>query len=296
MTVYSSIRENKIRTWLIMAIFVIIISGFFYLIGQFFHSPKVYFFIGFVISLLSGVGSYYYSDRVVLAITGARKATKKEFFDYYTVAENLSLATGLPMPRLYVIDDPAPNAFATGRNAHHAVICATTGLLSKLERAEIEGVVGHELSHIKNNDILLASVVSVLVGTIALVSDWIMRSLWWGGGDSDRKENSSLYFFLIIALILAPIAATLIQLAIYRKREYLADASSALITRNPGGLARALEKISRSPFQLRHASNATAHLFIANPFRVNRGLGSWFVNLFSTHPPIEKRIALLRQM
>jgi len=295
MTVYSSIRENRIRTWLIMAIFIAVVSGFFYLIGWFFKSPKIYLFIGFIVSVVSGISSYFYSDKIVLATTGARPATKKEFFDYYTVCENLSLATGLPMPRLYVIDDPAPNAFATGRNAKHAVVCATTGLLSKLERAEIEGVVGHELSHIKNNDILLASVVSVLVGTIALISDWIMRSLWWGGND-DRRDNSFLYFFLIVALILAPIAATLIQLAISRKREYLADASSALITRNPRGLARALEKISRNSLQLKRASNATAHLFVVNPFRVKKGLAGWFVNLFSTHPPIEKRIALLQKI
>jgi len=295
MTIYSSIKENKLKTWLIMALFVVVVSGFFYVIGQFFGSPKVYFSIGLIISLLSGIGSYFYSDKIVLATTGARRATKKEFFDYYRVCENLSLATGLPMPRLYVIDDPAPNAFATGRDAKHAVICATTGLLTKLDRAEIEGVVGHELSHIKNNDILLASVVSVLVGTIALVSDWIMRRLWWGG-DDNRKDNSFLYFFLIIALILAPIAVTLIQLAISRKREYLADASSVLITRNPSGLAGALEKISRDSSQLKRASNATAHLFIINPFRVKHGLGKWFVNLFSTHPPIEKRIAILRQM
>lgn len=231
---------------------------------------------------------------------GAIPADKKKFFNFYTVAENLSTANGLPMPKLYVINDPSPNAFATGRGPKHAVVCVTTGLLQLLDRTELEGVVAHELSHIKNFDILLASVVAVLVGTIALISDWIMRSFWWGGlrgrdDDNDNGRNPLGYIFLILALILGPIVATIIQLAISRKREYLADASGALLTRYPQGLIRALEKISSYPMPMRTATTSTAHLFISNPFKKNKK-SSWFVNLFSTHPPIEERIKILREM
>lgn len=300
MSIYSQIANNRLRTYLIIGIFIFVVSGFFFILGQFLHSPTTYFVIGLILSLISGLGSYFYSDRIVLFTTGAKPAKKEEFFDYYTVGENLALAAGLPMPKLYVIDDPAPNAFATGRDPKHAVVCATTGLLSKLERSELEGVIAHELSHIKNYDVLLASIVSVLVGTIALVSDWIMRSLWWGGiygGEKEEERRNPIGFILlIIVLILAPIVATLIQLAISRRREFLADASAALLTRYPEGLARALEKIARDTNQLKRASPATAHLFIAAPFKKKKGMGKWFLSLFSTHPPIEERIRLLRQM
>lgn len=299
MTIYSQITNNKIRTWLIIFVFIFLVSGFFFLIGQYFDSPVAYFTFGLIFSLASGFFSYFYSDKIVLFTVGAKPANKKEHFNFYTTAENLSIAAGVPMPKLYVIDDPAPNAFATGRNPHHAVVCATTGLLEKLERRELEGVVAHELSHIKNYDILLASIVSVLVGMVALVSDWIMRSFWWGGlreNDEDRQGRNPLFFFLlIIALILTPIVATLIQLAISRRREFLADASGALLTRYPEGLASALEKIAADSSQLKTANSATAHLFISNPFN-KRKINSWLVNLFSTHPPIEERIRILRSM
>jgi len=300
MTIYSQINKNKLRTYFIIFLFIILVTGFFFILGSYFSSPATYFVIGFVFSLLSGLGSYYYSDKIVLFTTGAKPASKKEYFDFYTVTENLSLAAGLPMPKLYVIDDPAPNAFATGRNPAHAVVCATTGLLQKLERAEIEGVVAHELSHIQNYDILLASIVSVLVGTIALISNWIMRSFWWGGisNQNDRGKSKSLVglVLIIVAIILAPIIATLIQLAISRRREFLADAKGALITRYPEGLARALEKISADSVGLKKASPSTAHLFIADPFKKKKGLGNWFVSLFRTHPPIEERVKILRSM
>ncbi len=298
MTVYSQISGNKLKTYAIMGLFIVIFSGFFYIVGNYFGSPVPYFFLGFCIAFLSSFGSYFYSDKVVLMTTRARPADKKNYFDFYTVAENLSMADGLPMPKLYVIDDPAPNAFATGRDPKHAVICATTGLLELMDRTELEGVVAHEMSHVKNYDILVSSVVAVLVGTIALIADWIMRSFWWGGfsGRDDEENKSPLFFILfILVLIITPIVSTLIQLAVSRKREFLADASGALLTRYPEGLARALEKIKGDTHHMASATSSTAHLFIANPFK-KRKSGNWFVNLFSTHPPIDERIKILRNM
>lgn len=299
MTVYDQISSNKLKSFFIVLLFIVIVTGFFYLIGNFFSSsPMTYFVLGFVFSILSSFGSYFYSDKIVLMTTGARPAGKKDFFDFYTVAENLSIADGIPMPKLYYIDDPAPNAFATGRNDKHAIVVATTGLLEKLDRAELEGVVSHELSHIKNYDILLNSMVAVLVGTIALVADWVMRSLWWGGfrRDEDRESrNPFMLVFMIVVLIITPIIATLIQLAVSRRRELLADASGALLTRYPEGLAKALEKISSDKQVMKTATTSTAHLFIADPFK-KKNIKSWFLNLFSTHPPIEERIKILRSM
>lgn len=296
MSIYSQIVSNRRQTILIFVLFIFIFSGFFYLLGQYYQSPNQYLVMGLVISLVSSVGSYFYSDKIVLATTGAKPATKNEYFDLYTVTENLSIGAGLPMPKLYVIDDPAPNAFATGRDPKHAAVAATTGLLQMLDRAELEGVIAHELSHVKNYDILVATVVAVLVGTIALVTDWIMRSFWWGRGDSEnRKANPLMFVLFILVLIITPIVATLIQLAISRQREYLADASGALVTRYPEGLARALEKIAGYPRPMQKATTSTAHLFISNPFKKS-GDRSLMASLFSTHPPAEERIRILRSM
>jgi len=298
MSIYSQINKNRWRTYLIFALFIFITSGFFYLIGQLFDSASSYFLAGLLFSAVSTFGSYFYSDKIILFSTGARPADKKNFFNFYTVAENLSLAAGLPMPKLYVIDDPSCNAFATGRNPQHASVCATTGLLTKLSRAELEGVIAHELSHIKNYDILLMSIVAVLVGSISLVSDWLMRGIFWGNfsrRDDDRDRNPLIFLVAIIVLIITPLIATMIQLAISRKREFLADADAALLTRYPEGLARALERISQDRNQLRTASMATVHLFIINPFKTQKTL-NWLTNLFSTHPPIEERIRILRSM
>lgn len=275
---------------------MLIFSSFFFLLGKYFDSPWEYFFLGFFISLASSVGSYFYGDKLILLTTGAQPANKKQFFDFYTVVENLSLAEGLPMPSIYVINDHSPNAFATGRDPKHAVICATTGLLQIMDRAELEGVIAHEMSHIKNFDILLASIVAVLVGTLALISDWVIRSMWWHRGSDDERSNRNPIFFVlfIVALILTPVIATAIQLTISRKREYLADASAVLLTRYPDGLARALEKLKVSTLPLNHSASATAHLFIDSPFK--KRSSSFFVNLFSTHPPIEERIRILKAM
>lgn len=300
MTIYDQIWTNRLRTYLIISLFIVLVTGFFLLVGKYLDSPGSFLIFGLLFSTLSSIGSYFYSDKIVLFTTGAKPASKKEHFDFYTVSENLAIADGLAMPKLYVIDDPALNAFATGRDEKHAVICATTGLLEKLERVELEGVIAHELSHIKNRDILLSSIVAVLVGTLALIADWIMRSFWWGnlrGRDDNRSNKSPLFFiFFIVVLIITPIVATLIQLAVSRRREFLADASGALLTRYPKGLARALEKIAGDQHFLHRASNSTAHLFIFNPLKKGKRSVSWLTSLFSTHPPVEERIKILKSM
>lgn len=300
MTVYQQIGNNKVRTFVIIATFIMLVTGFFYLVGVYVRSPAEYFLIGIIFSLFSSIGSYFYSDRVVLFTSGANPANKEDFFDFYTVAENLSIAAGLPIPKLYVIHDQAPNAFATGRNPQHAVIAATTGLLEKLDRSELEGVIAHELSHVKNYDILVSTIVAVLVGTVALASDLIMRNFWFGGlrRDNDNRDNKNpfMMIFVLVVLLLTPIIATLIQLAVSRRREFLADASGSLLTRYPEGLARALEKISTDKHVLNRTSTSTAHLFIVNPFKKVKRVANLFSNLFSTHPPVEERIRILRAM
>lgn len=238
---------------------------------------------------------------MVLAMSGARPADRKREFDFFTVAENLSIAAGIPKPKLYVIDDPAMNAFATGRDPQHAAVCATSGILAKLDRRELEGVIAHELSHIRNFDTRLLAVVAVMVGTIAFLADMFMRSLWWGGGrrdTRDREGGDAGQILIIVGIVLAivsPIIAMLIQLAVSRKREFLADASGAYLTRYPEGLARALEKLKADKNVMPTATNATAHLFIINPFK-GKNFGTWFSSLFDTHPPIDERIKILRSM
>lgn len=298
MTVYSQISANKFKTFFIIFIFIFLFSGFFYLIGSYFSNGNTYLILGLLISFFSSFFSYFYSDRVVLWLNKAIPADKGRFFDFYTVAENLSIADGLPMPKLYVIEDSSPNAFATGRDPIHAVVCATTGLLDIMNREELEGVISHELSHVKNYDILVASIVAVLVGTISVAADWIIRSMWWGGGRSrDREEraNPVMFILFILALILTPIAATLIQLAVSRKREFLADASGVLATRNPKGLISALQKLSDYHMPMQHVASSTSHLFISDPMKTKK-VSSWFTNLFSTHPPLDERIKILQSM
>lgn len=296
MTPYPVAAANKRKTIFIMFFFVILLVTVSYLIG------RAVGFDGFliagiflIISSISAIASFYYSDSLILSLSSARPATREEHFPFFTAAENLAIGAGIPMPRLYVIDDTAPNAFATGRDPKHAVVVATTGLLQKLKPVEIEGVVAHELSHVKNFDTRLLGVVTILVGTIALLSNFFLRSLWFRG-DNRRNQNGIFLILALVAAILAPIAATLLQLSISRKREYLADADGALLTRYPEGLASALEKIAVDNEKLEAANAATAHLYIENPFKSGEQRNSWFVNLFSTHPPIEERIKLLRSM
>ena len=297
-TLYTEQSKNVTKTWLLMSLFFVIIIGLGYFFSIYFRNPNIlYFFVIFSVGM--NIASYWYSDKIVLKMTRAKLADRKEFFDLYTIVENLSITAGLPMPKVYVIEDPAPNAFATGRDKNHAVVCATTGLLAILNKNELEGVIGHELSHVGNRDMLLSTVVVVLVGFVSIVSNMFMRSLWFGGGRrSNDREGGQLGAILmivgIVLSILAPIIATLIQLAISRKREFLADSSGALLTRYPEGLASALEKIGKYNQPMMHASDATAHLFIANPF--GKGALSGMHKLFMTHPPIEERVKILREM
>jgi heat shock protein HtpX len=251
-----------------------------------------------VIATVMAVGGYYNSDKIVLAISRAKPVTKEEYPYLANVVEGLSIAAGIPAPRCYVIQDSAPNAFATGRNPKNAVVCVTTGLLEKLNRVELEGVIAHELSHIKNYDVLLQTVVVVMAGVVALLSDWILRSFLWGGRRRGRSRSGGKADVVFIAAglalaLLAPVIAKIIQLAVSRKREYLADASAALMTRYPPGLASALRKISADTEPLEAANKATAHLYIVNPLRNTKGFAN---KLFSTHPPIEERIAALDKM
>jgi len=280
-----------------MTVFLIFIIGFSYVVSVLMGNPAILYF-GVIISLLINIGSYWYSDTLVIKMTGAVPATIEQHRELINVVENLAITAGLPMPKVYIVNDQAPNAFATGRNPEHSAVAVTSGLLSILDRSELEGVLAHELSHIGNCDILVSTVAVVLAGFIAIISDMLMRSMLWGGG-RDRDSKAGLIFIVlgIVGIILAPIAAQMIQMAVSRKREYLADASGALLTRYPEGLASALEKISAHSQPMRRANNATAHLFIADPFgNEKRTLGQKISGLFQTHPPATDRIKILREM
>ncbi len=295
-TLYTQQSNNITKTIALMGVFMLFIIAICYFISWYLGDSTI-LYIGAVFAILTSVGSYWYSDKVVLTMTGAHEITREEAPDLYNVVQNLSITAGLPMPRVFIIEDPSPNAFATGRDPKHAVVAATTGLLRILDRAELEGVMAHELSHIGNRDMLVMTVAVVLAGFIAIIADYFSRALWFGGGDNDRNRHPALLIIGILGIILAPLAAQLIQLAISRKREYLADASGALLTRYPEGLASALEKISQSATPMRRMSHATAHLFIADPFRFEkRGIMERVSSLFQTHPPAADRIRILREM
>lgn len=277
-------------------LFIVFITTLAYVYGQATGYGFSYTGLALIISGLISFGSYYWSDQAVLALSSAKQIKKGDNPTLYTLVENLSIGAGIPMPRLYIIDDTAPNAFATGRDPKHAVVCVTTGILQKLSKVELEGVIAHELSHIRNYDIRLMSIVVILVGVVTLMADMFLRIRWSRGGG--RKAGQAQAIFMLIGIILAllsPIIASLIQLAISRKREYLADASGALLTRYPEGLAGALEKLAKDREPLEAANNATAHLYIVNPFK-GKEISSWFAGLFNTHPPIEERIKILRSM
>ncbi|MFN4181460.1 MAG: M48 family metallopeptidase [Candidatus Paceibacteria bacterium] len=268
---------------------VVIALGWFF--SYYYQNPNILYIFA-IFSIVMNIVSYWYSDKIVIKLSGAREASRKEYFDLYTTVENLSITAGLPMPKVYIINDPAPNAFATGRNKEHAVVAVTTGLLAILEKNELEGVLGHELAHIGNRDMLLSTVVVVLVGFVSIISDMFMRSLIFGGHrDDDSRGGNVLAIVGIILAILAPFFAMLIQLAISRKREFLADASGALLTRYPEGLANALRKISQYSQPMARQSSAIAHLYLADPKGYK--IGKKISGLFATHPPVEDRIKAL---
>lgn len=289
---YQERSSNLMRTWFLMIGFFALVALVGWGVSYYYGDPSI-FYGAMIFALFMNVGSYWFSDKLVLSMTNAKPASREAYFDLYTVTENLSIAAGLPMPKLYVIEDPAPNAFATGRDEKHAVVAATTGLLSMMTRTELEGVIAHELSHIKNRDMLVMTVAVVLAGFLAILADMFLRASLLGGGnrDDNGKGNALIAVLAVVGIILAPIAAQLIQLAISRRREYLADASGALLTRYPEGLASALQKIGSYGAPMQSANHATAHLFIGNPF--GSGAGKFINGLFATHPPVEKRIERL---
>lgn len=295
---YEQISGNIWRSRLLLFLFLVILVGIGYVFARAYNDPII-MPLAIVIATAMTVGGFYYSDQIVLMTTGARPATREEFPHYVNSVEGLAIAAGLPCPRIYVMDDPAPNAFATGRDPEHAIICATTGLIAMLDRVELEGVIGHEMSHIKNYDIRFMMLVAVMVGSIALMADFFWRMRWFGGGRSRNDNNGggqAQAIFMVVGLvlaILAPISAVMVQAWISRNREYLADASGAMLTRYPDGLASALEKIKADPNPLRSANKATAHLFISNPLREH---GGGINSLFDTHPPIEERVKRLKEM
>ena len=292
---FESIKKNKIESGIIVSIFIIVITLIVYYICNALDLGPISIVIALIFSIASAWGSYYYSDKIVLSVNKARPATKEEDQKLVNILDSLMVASGLPSkPRLYVVDDPQPNAFATGRNPQNAVICVTTGLLEKLDYYELEGVIAHEMSHIKNYDIRLSCIVSVMVGFIVMIADLFSRMLFWGGlndRDSDSKANGILMLIGLIFLILSPIFGSLMQLALSRKREFLADATAVEFTRNPDGLISALQKLENDPNQLKSANSATANMYIVNPFRKDTKEGKKrTTSIWSTHPSTAYRI------
>jgi len=294
---YEQIARNKRRSIALVLFFLLIIFGLTWTFGYLTDLGVGGLVLAVVIAAVSGLAGYYGSDKIVLAISHARPVTREEYPHLTNVVEGLTIAAGVPQPKCYVIEDTAPNAFASGRDPQHSVICVTTGLLQKLDRAELEGVIAHEMSHIRYYDIRLQTLAVVMVGVVALLSDWILRSFLWGGGRRRSRDKGNVGAVLIVVglvlAVLAPMASQLIRLAISRKREFLADAGAAELTRYPAGLASALRKISADTEPLEAANKATAHMYIVNPLKDIKGKVN---SLFSTHPPVEERIAALEKM
>lgn len=297
---YSDIKKNKIKTAFIISIFILVITLIVYYVCMAFDLGAVSIVIALVVSIISAWSSYYYSDKIILSLNKARPATHEENAKLVNILDGLMVSSGLTTkPRLYIVEDSQPNAFATGRNPENAIICVTTGLLEKLDYYELEGVIAHELSHIKNYDIRLSAIVTVMVGLVVMLSDLVSRMLFWGHGrdnDDDSKGNAILMLIGLIALILAPIFGELMRLAISRKREYLADATAVEFTRNPNGLISALEKLEADSNQLKTANNSTAHMYIVNPFKKNANGKKKTSNVWSTHPSTEDRIEALKNL
>ena len=298
MTLYTQQSKNIRKTWLLMSVFLIVVVGIGWVFSQIYGNSS-FVVVAVVFSLFMNFFSYWFSDKIVLTMSGARPIKKEEDLELYRIVENLCITAGLKMPKIYMINDPSPNAFATGRNQEHAAVAVTSGLRQTLNKNELEGVIAHELSHIGNKDILISTIIVILVGFVALMSDFFLRSQFFRRGRNNREGGGQIQLIMmfvgIILAILAPIAATLIQLAISRNREFLADASGALLTRYPEGLASALEKISNSQIPLRRINKATAHLYISSPLKGEQSAG-WLAKLFMTHPPAEERVKILRGM
>ncbi|HNZ73669.1 MAG TPA: M48 family metallopeptidase [bacterium] len=292
---YNQIDSNKRKTWLLIALFIMIIGIIGYFLGYVLEYGNSVFVAAIMVAILMSLFGYFSGDKVALMASGAKPIVKEENPYVYQLVENLAITAGLPIPKIHLINDPAINAFATGRDPKHSSIAITDGAIKRLENEELEGVIAHELSHIKNYDIRLMTIVIILVGIVSLIADWFLRLSFYGGGrKSDNKNNNIILVIVgLLLLILSPLAAQLIKLAISRKREYLADAAGALLTRYPEGLARALEKISQDQHILAKSANATAHLYISNPFIHTK---KFLAAAFSTHPPIDERIAKLRSM
>ena len=292
-SLYTQQSRNVFRTWMMMTTFLVLIILVGFLVSQYYGDSSI-LYVAVAFSLVMNVGAYWFSDKIAIASVGAKPADENQYKELHRIVENLAITAGLPKPRVYLIEDPAPNAFATGRDKNHAVITVTTGLLAMLDRSELEGVIAHELSHVGNRDILVMTVAVVLVGTISVIANIFLRMSMWGGGRGrDRNGNALIAIATIAAMILAPLAAQLIQLAVSRRREFLADASGALLTRYPDGLASALAKIGSYAAPMQRASTTTAHLFISNPFGTHPA-AQYMANLFSTHPPMQARIDALR--
>lgn len=293
-SLYTQESRNIFRTWMLMGVFLILVVAVGWAVAQYTGNSSI-LYVAVAFSLITNIGAYWFSDRVAIASAGAVPADGKEYLELHRIVENLAITAGLPKPRVYIINDPAPNAFATGRDKNHAVIAVTTGLLGMMSKSELEGVIAHELSHVGNRDILVMTVAVVLVGFISVLANMFMRVSMFGGDGRDRNAGPLSAIAFVGALILAPIAAQLIQLAISRKREYLADTDGALLTRYPDGLASALQKLGSYADPMQNASASTAHLFISNPFG-SHPAGHFIANLFATHPPMADRIAALQGM
>jgi heat shock protein HtpX len=298
-SIYTQADSNTRKTWFLLTGFLVFIIAIGYLFSYLLNDSAI-LYVAIFISVFSSFGSYWWSDKIVLSMYNAQEIEHDKNPELYHVVENLCITAGLPLPKIYIIPEAQPNAFATGRDAKHAVVAVTQGLLQRLDKSELQGVLAHEMSHIGNKDMLLSTVVAVLAGVIATLANFFLRISAWGGGRrSSDNENSNVGIIMLIlgifAAILAPIAATMVQLAISRKREFLADADGALLTRYPEGLAKALEKISSDPTPMKIKNDATSSLFIDSPYK-GKQKTNWFIKLFSTHPPIEERIKLLRGM
>ena len=286
---YEQIASNKRRSIFLLFGFLLVLGGLAYVISLATGQPDALFVVG-LFSLFYAAFSYFAGSKMALAVNAAKRIEKRDNPRLWRTVENLSIADGLPMPKVYIMDDPAPNAFATGRDPNHSVVCATTGLLDIMDDTELEGVIAHELGHVKNYDIRVNTLAFALVGIVSLIADFFLRWTFWGGDDNDNRNQLAMVL-AIVAAILAPLAATLLQLALSRRREYLADATGALTTRYPEGLATALEKIGKSGSTLRRQNTSTAHMFFVNPLK-----GHSLLNLFSTHPPVADRVKALREM